>query len=226
MINVYRNYISIGHPNHRGFKRISTNAIVIHYTANEDRSMGDVATEAYFGRKWIKGTDGKYYEEDGKTLFAYGSAQVIADEDSISETMDLDDVAWHAGDSRVPDGKGEFTPQPAANIWLRSNPNYKSLGIEICDNADWGKACANAADWIVNYIKQNKYVINMSASLDPQHGDGVMKNEDILILRHYDVTMKLCPKPFVDSPSDWKEFVTNINNRVKSDEVVKINYLS
>jgi N-acetylmuramoyl-L-alanine amidase len=226
MLSLYRNYIPLGHPNRRGYKLTSINAIVFHYTANEERDMGDVQTEEYFSRPFIGSANGqKVFEANGKDSFAYGSAQVIADEDSVSETMPLDEVAWHVGDSRIPDGMGGFMQQPAAHIWLRDNPNYRAIGIEICNNANWGLACENAAQWAINYIQTMKFTINLIASFDPNHGDGVMKQSDVLLLRHYDISGKTCPKPFVDDIEAWHAYATNISDRVTAGGSIQINYL-
>ena len=44
-----------------------------------------------------------------------------------------------------------------------------------------------------------------------------LKKEDII--RHYDVTGKLCPKYFVEHKKEWKKFKNNVFNYIESQKV-------
>ncbi len=55
----------------------------------------------------------------------YVSVHFFVDENSITQTVPIDEVTYHAGD-----GKG--------------NGNYKTISIEICENANIQKAEENA----------------------------------------------------------------------------------
>lgn len=87
--------------------------ITIHNTANKNPSADDTMHS-----KWMK----KVEVEDKKYL----SAHFFVDQDSITQIIPIDEVAYHAGD-----GHGDG--------------NYKTIAIEICENGDDLKAEKNAA---------------------------------------------------------------------------------
>lgn len=217
-------YIPTGHPNRPGTKLTALKAIVVHYTGN-DRPGADAKMNAgYFGRafKYVKvGGKNQPYDAEGINPFGYGSAQVIADMNTVVETMPLDEVAWGCGDQRIKpfDGPNKGY-QSAARLIFDCKQNYQTLSVEICNNdaiknsdADWRGAVAKAADWIVAFLREKKLRIDLSQSLDPQNF-GSLKQGEILVIRHYDVIGKICPKPFVDDPAAWKTFVDDLTARV------------
>jgi N-acetylmuramoyl-L-alanine amidase CwlA len=229
MVPILQDYIPLGHPNRRGTKLLSVTALVFHYTANEERDMGDTATAEFFKRPWHTGSDGKSKEwqlvasvdptsKKPTTIkqeinFAFGSAQVIADEDSVTETMPLDEVAWGCGDQRFPYTELNKGQQPASRIWFNNQPNERTLNIEICNNADWNKAVKNASDWAVQWMLANKRTVSIEDSLNCQVM-GVMFPGQILCIRHFDVSGKMCPKPFIDDQNAWVSFVNNLAKQV------------
>lgn len=229
MVPIVEDYIGLGHPNRPGDLIEELIALTVHYTNNDRPSATDTMNAEYFGRPWHRNSLGKPAEwqmvsklVDGKTLtvkqevpFSYGSAQVVADEDSVTETMPLNEVAFGCGDARIPDGKGGFQQQPASALWFKGRPNFFTLSIEICNNRSWIRACENASDWIVQFLQSNKRTVSVEDSLNCQV-PGLLFPRQILILRHFDITGKLCPKPFVDHPDDWANYVRSIADRVNS----------
>jgi N-acetylmuramoyl-L-alanine amidase len=146
--------------------------------------------------------------------FAYGSAQVICDEDSITETLPLDEEAYGCGDRRLPWTELNRGQQPGARIWFGNQQNLMTLNVEICNNRDWMKASNNAQDWVVDQLLQRRLKVNVEASLDFQTMR-TLKDDEVLIGRHFDVTGKLCPKPLVDDIALWMSFVNMINARTQ-----------
>lgn len=130
--------------------------IVIHYTANDgdtDESNGN-----YFHNN-VVGTSAHYFVDD----------------DSITQTVPDNYVAWHCG---------------AKTYKHASCRNANSLGIEICDDVKNGviypsaKTITNVLELVEHLMK--KYSI-------PKEN----------VIRHYDVTGKACPAYWVDD-SEWK----------------------
>lgn len=81
----------------------------------------------------------KYFQDIENTDTDYVSVHLFVDEDSITQTVPLNEVTYHAGDGR-------------------GNGNYHTISIEICENGDITKAELNAqklnAALILTYQKQ------------------------------------------------------------------------
>jgi len=99
--------------------------------------------------------------------------------------------------------------------------NYETIGIEICNNdviknstEDWDLAVANAKEWLVEYLNTYGLTIDRAGSLLPQAANESPLAGTVLLLRHYDITGKICPKPFLDDEIAWKNFVEEIAVRV------------
>lgn len=115
------------------------------------------------------------------------SAHYFVDGDSITQSVPDDYVAYSVGGSKYSDcnrtGGGKFYGQCT---------NTNSISIELCDEvrngiSDFSPATIENA---VEYTKllMKKYNVDISR-----------------VIRHFDVTGKPCPKPYVDN-ARWKEF--------------------
>ncbi len=81
--------------------------------------------------------------------------------------------------------------------WCTNQANAYTISIEACHPDSTGRF--NAATY-------GAYValcadICMRWGLDPLHGG---------LIRHYDVTRKVCPKWFVEHPADWERFKQDV----------------
>ena len=105
------------------------------------------------------------------------SAHYFVDEHKVVRSVPEEYVAWHCGASRYRHPKCR---------------NQNSIGIEICTKG------ADGTYWFApEAVERAK---DLTRSLMQKYGIA----ED-RVLRHYDVTGKLCPAPFVDEAA-WKEF--------------------
>ena len=115
------------------------------------------------------------------------SAHYFVDGDSITQSVPDDYVAYSVGGDKYSDcnktGGGKLYGQCT---------NSNSISIELCDEVKNGKSdfsaktIENAAKFIREKMKEYNIDINH-------------------VIRHFDVTGKPCPKPFVDN-AKWKEF--------------------
>lgn len=214
MVPLIEQFIPKDHPNRPGTPLESLKAIVFHYTANDAPTATDTVNAKYFARPYVKvGND--FFEQDGKTPFRYGSTQVLVDIDSITFALPLTEAAWSAGGRDMPwtpEFKGQ---QPVAKRIFNNRQNYQNISIEICNNdviknstEDWDKAADNAAEWVVSYIKEKGLKIHWHGTFSPQ--DPVLfpslAPNEIILLRHYDLTGKKCPLPFIDNEI-WGDFI-------------------
>lgn len=210
-MEVVKNHIPAGHPNRPGKKLEALKAIVIHYTQNDAPAATDTMNVKYIGRKFIK-KDNKSFESDGVTPFRFGSAHIFCDMDSITEAIPLDEVAWGCGDKNY---KGDY--QEIATKVFNRRQNYETISVEICNNdviknsdEDWKAAVANAREWVITFLNTYGYKIDKEGSLKPQMVEAPPPAGTLLLLRHYDITGKKCPAPFIDDPNAWKYFVEDV----------------
>ena len=135
--------------------------------------------------------DGDSGASNGKyfqqALNPVASAHYFVDDKSITISVPEDYVAYHCGADKY------------RHPFCR---NYNSIGIEMCDTKRDGRVMAtdrtiaNAAD--------------LAAMLCERYGLPVSH-----IIRHYDVTGKLCPKYWVDDPLGIVKFREMVKERVE-----------
>ena len=116
------------------------------------------------------------------------SAHYFVDELDIWQSVNDKDTAWHCGGTEY------------KHRYCRNN---NSLGIELCSRKD-SKG---------NYYFKRETVLR-AASLTKE----LMKKYNIPItnvIRHYDVTGKNCPAPFVKDITQWEEFLSMLSNKKK-----------
>lgn len=115
------------------------------------------------------------------------SAHYFVDGDSITQSVPDDYVAYSVGGDKYSDcnktGGGKLYGQCT---------NSNSISIELCDEVKNGKSdfSAKTIENAVKFIREKM----KQYSIDIDH-----------VIRHFDVTGKPCPKPYVDN-AKWKEF--------------------
>ncbi|MCI8620058.1 MAG: N-acetylmuramoyl-L-alanine amidase [Oscillospiraceae bacterium] len=134
----------------------------------------------------FSGNNGDTAESNGnffKNNKVQVSAHYFVDENEIVVSVPETDTAWHCGDS------GYRHPKCR---------NANSIGIALCSREDiegnyyFCKETVQRAETLVRLL-MNKYGI---------------KSERVL--RHYDVTGKKCPAPFVENPAAWNAFLQSL----------------
>ena len=215
-MNIQYQLVPEGHPNRPGTKLEAFKAIAFHYTANDAPAATDTMNAKYFARPYIQiGKD--FFEKDGKTPFGYGSAQVVADSDSVTIAIPTNEAAWAVGDRRVLPWTEQWRGQQkmSRNVF-NCRPNYQSISIEICNNdvvknsnTDWLSAINNAVEWTIAFLLDSQLTIDVKGTLDPQNATPPSPRS-IILCRHFDITGKICPKPFIDNVDEWNRVVHRI----------------
>lgn len=210
-MKIIEQYIPVDHPNRPARKLEALKAVVIHYTQNDAPGMTDTKNVRWIGRRYIRNQNG-IFESDGKTKFLYGSAHVFCDMNSATLAIPADEAAWACGDRHLNGGQ-----QKAAKIVFDNRQNYRSISVEICNNdviqnsdEDWNAAVSNAKQWVIDFLKSKNLRVDLEGSLNPQELVSAPESGNILILRHYDITGKICPAPFVEDSNAWRIFVTDV----------------
>ena len=121
------------------------------------------------------------------------SAHYFVDENDIYQSVKDEDIAWHCG-----------TNGTYYHAYCR---NSNSIGIEICmldKNGNLRTNSINRAIELTKYL-MGKYGINIGH-----------------VVRHYDVTHKSCPQPFVANSNLWTSYknslVVNTTKSVKKED--------
>ena len=119
------------------------------------------------------------------------SAHYFVDEDGICQSVRDTDTAWHCGT------KGTY--------YHKTCRNANSIGIELCSRE-------NAAGYY--FLRET---IERAVELVRE----LMKKYNIPIenvVRHYDVTHKICPAPFVHDHAAWDDFKGRLADEMMTQE--------
>lgn len=126
------------------------------------------------------------------------SAHYFVDEHSVVQSVRDTDGAWHCG------GPLESSHHPLHNICMNRN----SLGVEMCSDIVGGKytITQQTVDRTVELVRwlMDKY------GIDVDH-----------VVRHYDVTGKDCPEPWVRDESLWRKFKARLTAKDPIEEEIK-----
>lgn len=122
------------------------------------------------------------------------SAHYFVDEHGVMQSVLESDTAWHCG---------------ARAYWHPECRNSNSIGIEKCSR--------KRADGSY-YIKPETVANAAALAKDIMQRYGIDTDH---VLRHYDVTGKRCPMPWVDDPAQWDAFKASLapeENTVEEDD--------
>lgn len=126
------------------------------------------------------------------------SAHYFVDENEVVQSVRDTDAAWHCG------GSIESDHHPLRGICTNRN----SLGVEMCSDIVGGKyvITAQTVDLTVQLVRQlmAKYRIPIAR-----------------VVRHYDVTGKDCPEPWVRDESLWRKFKARLTVKDPIEEEIK-----
>lgn len=128
------------------------------------------------------------------------SAHYFVDEHGAMQSVREGDTAWHCG---------------ARAYWHPECRNANSIGIEMCSR--------KRADGSY-YIKPETVANAAALARDIMQRYGIDADH---VLRHYDVTGKHCPMPWVDDPAQWDAFKASLapeENTVEEDDDMATRY--
>lgn len=152
------------------------------------------------------GNDGDSGEANGKYFrdnIVKASAHYFVDDDSVVQSVPDDYVAWSVGGSKYADCK-----RTGGGKYHGICTNSNSISVELCDTQKDGvsgfskKTLNNAVELIK--LLMTKY------NIDTEH-----------IIRHFDVTGKICPKPFIDNAA-WDGFKSRLESDADMKEIEKL----
>lgn len=120
------------------------------------------------------------------------SAHYFVDENSVYQSIEDKNIAWHCG----------------AKTYKHSTcRNFNSIGVELCSRKDSRG----------NYYFKDKTVDNavrLVKELMAKYNISISN-----IIRHYDVTGKICPEPFVRNNKAWLDFKNRLLTKEETEMV-------
>ena len=119
------------------------------------------------------------------------SAHYFVDENNVYQSIEEKNIAWHCG---------------ANTYYHKECRNHNSIGVELCSYINskgryaFKAGTVRNAIWLVKQLME-KYNVSIGN-----------------VIRHYDVTHKICPEPFVKDWEDFKAQLTSSDIENKEDE--------
>ena len=111
------------------------------------------------------------------------SAHYFCDEYGVMQSVREGDTAWHCG------------AEAGRRYWHPECRNGNSIGIEMCSRKRADGSYYILPETVANAATLAKDIMQRYG-IDTDH-----------VLRHYDVTGKRCPMPWVDDPAQWAAFL-------------------
>jgi uncharacterized protein YgiM (DUF1202 family) len=163
------------------YKLRKIKGVVIHWTANPFKGANAKANRNYFNR--------------GER---FASAHYCVDDKVILQCLPDDELGFHVGAKT-------YRPSGQKMIEGGLNPNYFTIGIEMCINhdSDWTKVYQNTLELTHHLLKKHKLTTND-------------------LYRHFDITGKDCPKMMLTKP-EWDAYVAGLKKTNKIDLKIEFN---
>ena len=174
---IKKNLLPIRNRTHGG-KIIEVRNVVVHWAGNAGQSARGI-------RKWFE-LIGRGPVRIGKKLVKlYASCHYVVGLDgSITQLIEEDTEAYTNGGRKYTDyARLRF------RYGKKTKPNKYCVSIE-CAHPDWGGKFTNETE---------SAVAELCEHLLKKYGLGIDN-----MIRHYDITMKKCPRYYVNSPSEWQ----------------------
>ena len=128
------------------------------------------------------------------------SAHYFVDEHGAMQSVRECDTAWHCG---------------ARAYWHPECRNGNSIGIEMCSRKRADGSYYILPETVANAAALARDIMQRYG-IDTDH-----------VLRHYDVTGKRCPMPWVDDPAQWTAFLAMLTpehpNEEEDDDMTRYN---
>lgn len=127
-----------------------------------------------------------------KNNIVKASAHYFVDDDSITLSVPENRIAYSVGGAKYSNTKG--------GSYHGKCTNTNSISVELCDTKRNGKydftetTLNNAAELVKDLITRYNIPIQN-------------------VIRHYDVTGKICPKLFVENETEWNNFKSRLSNK-------------
>jgi N-acetylmuramoyl-L-alanine amidase CwlA len=179
--------------------------MIVDMITEHNREIGRKAKTEYIVVHWVGAAstarnNGKYFAGEGRNA----SAHYFVDKTETVRVVRDEDTAWHCGGGKQ-DQKSHLAPL-GAKFYLKCT-NANSVGVEMCCEKE------NGALTVTQEVQ--KRTAELVAELMEKHGVPIEK-----VIRHFDVTGKLCPLPLLFGDL-WEKFKSIVEDCVMTEEKVR-----
>ena len=122
------------------------------------------------------------------------SAHYFVDEHGAMQSVREGDTAWHCG------------AEAGRRYWHPECRNANSIGIEMCSRKRADGSYYIKPETVANAAALAREIMQRYG-IDTEH-----------VVRHYDVTGKRCPMPWVDDPAQWAAFLAMLTPEHQNEE--------
>ena len=136
----------------------------------------------YVGATGSARDNAKYYSSSSVGASAHFFVGHASENGAVYQSVDPADCAWHCGHD------------PGGQYYHPECRNDNAIGIEMCTHQN------ASGTWYFDDITVDK-AVELTKELMAQYGIDADH-----VIRHYDVTHKTCPAPFVLDPDAWEVF--------------------
>lgn len=166
---------------------------IIKNITTQNFNLGNVSRIKYIVIHYT-GNDGDTARGNSNYFKSYrgSSAHYFADENEIVQSIEDKNIAWHCGT------KGTY--------YHKNCRNSNSIGVELCSRKDSRGSYYFKDRTIENAVELVRYL--MAKYNIPVEN----------VIRHYDVTHKNCPAPFVSNNTAWQNFKKSLTQVIKKEE--------
>lgn len=156
------------------------------YRKNRNDSIKYIVIH-YVGATGSAEDNAKYYATSNVGASAHYFVGHMAENGAIYQSVPDECCAWHCGGTK----------------YYHPCRNDSSIGVELC--------CHKLADgtWYFDNVTVDK-AVELVRELMKKHN---IPPENVI--RHYDVTHKICPAPFVNDAHAWESFKKRISEKPK-----------
>lgn len=151
----------------------------LRYINKDDRDINYIVVHYTGNFSDCDENNARYFKTDPRNN-SYASAHLFIDNGSTTLSVELNNIAYHCG---------------STNGYKHANcRNNNSIGVEMCCFNNY-KVHKKTIERTANVVARIAYNLKWTSD-----------NIDDWLLRHYDVTGKLCPRQFVENVDGWIEF--------------------
>ena len=141
----------------------------------------------------------KYFDGEDGGGERYAGAHIFVDKDSATVLIPFNEVAYHANEKPCKIG----SLKSSETYYEGGNANLTTIGVEMCVEKN-GTIHSKTIDRTVQVVAElcKKFKLDVSD-----------------IYRHYDVTGKNCPAPWVEDYSEFKKFKNEVKKELEQKTV-------
>jgi len=167
------------------------------YTACSSRTISYIVMH-YTGSTGTGKANAKYFTTSGREASAHYFVGHASEDAQIYQSVAPVNKAWHCGTS--------------GTYYHDECRNSNSIGIELACHNDTSDTSASSSGWYFDDETVDQAVELVKALMETY---SIAADH---VIRHYDVTHKTCPAPYVNDETQWEAFLARLETTTTTEE--------